>query len=59
MTESLLGFDLGATIYFALGSILEDRKMARAFGDEYAAYRNAVPWLIPFVKWKRRRFSAS
>jgi protein-S-isoprenylcysteine O-methyltransferase Ste14 len=50
MTESLLGFTLGATIYFVVGSILEERKMALALGAEYVAYRNAVPWLIPFVK---------
>jgi protein-S-isoprenylcysteine O-methyltransferase Ste14 len=53
MTESLLGFTLGATIYFVVGSILEERKMAGAFGEEWSAYREAVPWLIPFVKrWR-------
>ena len=50
MTESALGFALGATLYFVLGSILEERKMARAFGPAYEAYRKTVPWLIPFVK---------
>jgi protein-S-isoprenylcysteine O-methyltransferase Ste14 len=53
MTESMLGFTLGATIYFVVGSILEERKMARAFGEEWSAYREAVPWLIPFVqRWR-------
>jgi protein-S-isoprenylcysteine O-methyltransferase Ste14 len=53
MTESMLGFTLGATIYFVVGSILEERKMARAFGGDWSAYRDAVPWLIPFVKrWR-------
>ena len=55
MTESLVGFALGATIYFALGSILEERKMARVFGPDYVAYRKRVPWLIPFVKRGRGR----
>lgn len=50
MTESALGFALGATLYFVLGSILEERKMARAFGPAYEAYRKTVPWWIPFVK---------
>lgn len=50
MTESALGFALGATVYFALGSILEERKMLRAFGAEYLAYRETVPWLIPLVR---------
>jgi protein-S-isoprenylcysteine O-methyltransferase Ste14 len=53
MTESALGFALGSTAYFALGSILEERRMARAFGPEYDAYRKAVPWLIPFVDPRR------
>jgi len=50
MTETALGFAIGVTIYVAVGSILEERKMARLFGPEYEAYRQAVPWLIPFVK---------
>lgn len=53
MRESQLGFTLAATIYFVVGSILEERKMALSFGAAYLAYRNAVPWLIPFVKWGR------
>ncbi len=53
MTESALAFTLGATIYFVVGSILEERKMALAFGEDWSAYRDAVPWLIPFVKrWR-------
>ena len=57
MTEALLGFALGATIYFVLGSILEERKMAGAFGEAYVAYRDGVPWLIPFVRRRRRTIS--
>ena len=53
MTESALGLVLGATLYFMLGSILEERKMARAFGPDYATYRETVPWLIPFMKGRR------
>ena len=53
MMESQLGFTLGATIYFVVGSILEERKMALAFGAAYVDYRNTVPRLIPFVKWGR------
>jgi methanethiol S-methyltransferase len=53
MSESLLGFALGTTIYFVVGSSLEERKMASGFGADYVAYRNAVPWLIPFVKRER------
>lgn len=53
MTEPGLGFALGATIYFTFGSILEERKMIRAFGPAYLGYRKTVPWLIPLVKRKR------
>ena len=53
MTGSALGFAIGVTIYVAVGSILEERKMARTFGPEYEAYRRSVPWLIPFVKSRR------
>jgi protein-S-isoprenylcysteine O-methyltransferase Ste14 len=50
MTEALLGFTLGVTIYVMAGSILEERRMARDFGPEYVAYRTTVPWLIPFAR---------
>ncbi len=50
MTEAGLGFSLGVTLYAALGSILEERKLVRTFGAEYLAYRKTVPWLVPFVK---------
>jgi protein-S-isoprenylcysteine O-methyltransferase Ste14 len=50
MTEALLGFALGTTIYFVVGSVLEESKMTRIFGADYGAYRKTVPWLIPFVK---------
>jgi protein-S-isoprenylcysteine O-methyltransferase Ste14 len=50
MYESVLGFALAATIYFVIGSLLEERKMVLAFGAEYVAYQKAVPWLIPFPK---------
>lgn len=51
MTEAYLGFALGATLYFALGSLLEEQKMRRVFGQRYIQYQREVPWLIPFVKW--------
>lgn len=51
MTEAGLGLNIGATIYFAVGSILEERKLIRIFGADYVEYRKKVPWLIPFVRW--------
>lgn len=50
MSAAWLGFCIGSTLYFVLGSLLEERKMRRAFGEEYAAYQRQVAWMIPFVK---------
>ncbi len=37
------------TLYTLIGALLEERKLLTEFGAEYAAYRRAVPMLIPFV----------
>lgn len=39
-------------IYFYVGSIYEEKKMVRMFGDRYREYQNDVPRMIP-VKFKR------
>lgn len=52
MTDTYFGFVIGATIYFLIGSIYEERRMLEAFGDTYRAYRARVPWLIPFVPFR-------
>lgn len=44
-----LGFNLGATLYFLLGSLVEERKLLRQFGPAYRAYQQQVPWMIPFL----------
>ena len=49
MSAAWLGFCIGSTLYFVLGSLLEERKMRRAFGEEYAAYQRQVAWMIPYV----------
>lgn len=53
MSESLLAFNIGATVYFILGSLLEEQRLIRVFGQEYVAYQKKVGWLIPFVHTKR------
>lgn len=50
MTSAYLGFCIGATLYFVIGSIIEERRMVEYYGDAYRAYRARVPWLIPFVR---------
>lgn len=36
--------------YFVIGTILEERKLVRQFGDSYRTYQQRVPMLFPF-KW--------
>jgi len=50
MTENLLAFNIAATAYFVIGSIIEERRMVNDFGEPYVRYRQNVPWLFPFVK---------
>jgi len=52
MTDSFLGFVVGATFYFLVGSMLEERRLAAEFGEDYRRYRRRVPWILP---WPRPR----
>lgn len=52
MTDVYLGFVIGATIYFLAGSMMEERRLAAEFGDDYHQYRRRVPWIFP---WPRPR----
>jgi protein-S-isoprenylcysteine O-methyltransferase Ste14 len=47
MTTSLLALNIGLTIYLVLGTIYEERKLVREFGDEYTDYQKQTPMLIP------------
>lgn len=50
MTTTGLGLVIGATLYFTLGSVWEEQKMVRQFGEGYRNYQKRVPWMIPFLK---------
>lgn len=50
MTTTWLGFNVGATLYFIIGSLFEEQKLRQEFGEQYDAYQDKVPWMIPFVK---------
>lgn len=50
MTINRLAFDIGVTIYFFIGSIFEERKLVREFGDVYREYQRTVPRLIPRLR---------
>lgn len=47
MTWSTLLFNILSTIYFWVGSILEERRLISTFGDEYSRYQQQVPRLLP------------
>lgn len=50
MTETWLAFNIGATLYFVIGSRLEERRLQGIFGDEYREYQRRVPWLLPLPR---------
>jgi len=47
MTESLLAFNILATVYFYLGARHEERSLQEEFGQEYEDYRKKVPMFLP------------
>jgi hypothetical protein len=51
MYAANLAFALGATIYFVVGSWLEERRLLAERGTDYLHYRARVPFLIPFVRF--------
>jgi protein-S-isoprenylcysteine O-methyltransferase Ste14 len=55
MSEGYLGFCIGATLYFIIGSWYEEKRLISYFGDDYRAYQQKVAWMIPFVMLKRGR----
>ena len=48
MTTNLLALYVGLTIYFVVGSLHEEYRMRREFGDAYREYQRHTPMLIPF-----------
>lgn len=41
------------TVYFILGTINEERKLLKEFGNEYREYMKDVPALIPRLRFRR------
>jgi protein-S-isoprenylcysteine O-methyltransferase Ste14 len=47
MTWNVLALAIGVTVYTLIGSLLEERRLAQQFGQEYTAYKERTPWLLP------------
>jgi protein-S-isoprenylcysteine O-methyltransferase Ste14 len=54
MYLSTLLVNIVVSIYFVVGSFLEERKLLLAFGDRYREYQKNVSMLIPY-KWLMRK----
>jgi methanethiol S-methyltransferase len=50
LTWNLLALNLGVTAYLWIGSIFEERKLLRQYGQEYANYRVRTPRILPGIK---------
>ena len=50
MTESLLTFNILATIYFYLGARHEERSLKAKYGEAYDEYKKSVPMFLPRLR---------
>ena len=50
MTQTLLAFNIMATVYFYIGALHEERSLKEEFGPEYEAYKKRVPMFLPRLK---------
>jgi len=50
MTVNRLALLIGATLYFYVGSIFEERKLVAEFGQAYRDYQRRVPRLAPRLR---------
>jgi protein-S-isoprenylcysteine O-methyltransferase Ste14 len=57
MSEALFAFNIGATAYFLLGSLLEEKRLIAIFGDQYRDYQKQVAWMLPRLKRKPAQHS--
>ncbi len=51
MTVGRILFGGGLTIYVLIGLAFEERALLQAFGEQYRAYQQSTPMLIPFVRF--------
>ncbi|MBO9631805.1 MAG: isoprenylcysteine carboxylmethyltransferase family protein [Chitinophagaceae bacterium] len=43
------------TVYTCIGTLFEEKKLRREFGEAYIAYQQKVPMLLPFTKPRKQR----
>ena len=48
MSVNLLIFNILATLYFVIGSIIEERRLTVDFGEAYTSYKREVSRFIPY-----------
>jgi len=53
MSTGHLLFTSAMTGYIFLGLVLEERELARAFGETYRDYQSRVPMVVPALRWIR------
>ena len=59
MTTNILAINIALTIYVAIGASLEERKLLREFGQDYADYCAVTPMFIPLIKGNKNRRESS
>lgn len=50
MTDLSLSFIIASSLYFVLGTIPEERKLVKTFGEPYRDYQKSVPRIFPFPR---------
>jgi hypothetical protein len=51
MTTNLLAFNVAASLYLAVGSIHEEARLKKAYGQKYIDYQHSnVPFYLPFTR---------
>lgn len=54
LTWNVLALNIGATLYLTIGTLFEERKLRREFGEAYAEYQRTTPMFIPGTKCARK-----
>lgn len=50
MSWNVLALNIGLSLYFIIGAIVEERKLVQTYGKPYLDYQRQVPMLIPRYK---------